>query len=143
MPDARALTEFLTELLDLRVLAVTDVAPDNLGPLLGGAPGWGPVRSTMLGSGTAGLIEVVDAVASSPWDATDTDSHSGPFVAVSFNVDDLVGLVACARRAGHDVGDPIEVTFRGRTVLVAVASIAGVPVQLTQTLTPTSATREN
>lgn len=130
-PSSRLL-EFVTDVLGLRVLSVTEVAADQLGPLFDGEL-HESVRSTMLGSAPAGLLEIVE-VSSLPerQGAREAGLPDGPMAALSFEVRDVDAVVAHAQRAGHQVSEVNEVTFAGRRVGVAAATVAGVRVQLTQ-----------
>ena len=106
------------------------MAHSEIAPLFGWPDGDGTVRSTVIGSGRHGLLEVVDvpnAVDSRPGQVT-----TGVFQ-LAFTVSDVADFLSQAAIFGADaVVGPRTVDVGGAAVEVGVVDIAGLRLQVTQ-----------
>jgi catechol 2,3-dioxygenase-like lactoylglutathione lyase family enzyme len=124
------LVGFLEAALGLGRLATVTVRRSEVAGLFGWPDGDGTLRSSVLGSGHHGLLEVVDVPDAAEWDrALPT---AGVFQ-LSFVVDDVSGVLRRAAASGADaVAGPRTVDLGGTPVEVGVVDIAGLRLQLTR-----------
>ena len=125
------LVSFLTDVLDFKVCYSLKVPSSVLAELMGWVLVAPTVRSTLLGDGEAGMVEIVD-LADLPKSANDNprEPSSGPFQ-ICLNVDDLHSTLERATGADEIIG-PIELGIGGSTILAGIVSVAGTRFQLTQ-----------
>jgi catechol 2,3-dioxygenase-like lactoylglutathione lyase family enzyme len=117
------LTEFIRDVLKFPVLMLTSVPGRDLGRIFGWSEAPDLVRSTLLGQGNCGLLEVVDA----PF------AQTVPYAAhVSIPVRSLPVAVESARAFGVDaINGPVSFEVGADAVWVAVIDVAGARFQLT------------
>ena len=128
--DHDLLVDFLESALGLGRIATVTVPRSEVAALFGWPDGEGTVRSSILGSGRHGLLEVVDVP-----DAV--DGRPGPVTAgvfqLSFAVSDVTEFLRRAAGCGADaVTGPRTVDVGGAAVEVGVVDVAGLRLQVTR-----------
>ena len=129
--DPAAVIRFLG-VLGMSPLAEVEVPRAEVADMLGLEQDSGTVRSTILGNGTAGLIEVIALV-----EAVEPAPNAGPvagLLQLAVLVEDVSDVLAECDDVVADVVGPRELAVAGGRVLVASVSVAGVRFQLTQPL---------
>ena len=128
--DHDLLVAFLEAALGLDRIATVTVSRSEVAALFGWPDGEGTVRSSILGSGRHGLLEVVDVP-----DAV--DGRPGPVTAgvfqLSFVVSDVAEFLRRAAACGAEaVTGPRTIDLGRATVEVGVVDVAGLRLQVTQ-----------
>ena len=128
--DHDLLVHFLESVVGLGRIATVTVPRSEVAALFGWPDGEGTVRSSVLGSGCHGLLEVVDVP-----DAV--DGRPGPVTAgvfqLSFAVSDVAEFLRRAAACGADaVTGPRTIDLGRATVEVGVVDVAGLRLQVTQ-----------
>lgn len=129
--DKGVLLSFLENTLEMKRQADIEMPCDKVAELLRRTVTTGTVRSTIVGSGSYGLVEVVECL-----EATDRPEEDPPATGalqLAFLVADLARCVDEARELGavHVVG-PKAITTSGRDVRIASLELAGVRIQLSE-----------
>lgn len=124
---------FAREGLGLAESAVLETPRELISDLLGWPTGGGAVRSTLLGSGRAGLLEVVAL----PTDLQASPEASNVQYQVSFRVPDVVAVLqhpSFAALADRSCRGPFELDHGGVRTLIVAVTIGGVTFLLSQSL---------
>jgi hypothetical protein len=129
--DSQVLVHYLETTLGMDRQAEIEIPRSAVAELLRWTVTEGQVRSTILGSGHRGLVEVVECP-----EAGDSDTTSQPTVGalqLAFAVPDLPRCLEDARRLGavHVVG-PKTLTQGSGELLIASLELAGVRLQLSE-----------
>jgi catechol 2,3-dioxygenase-like lactoylglutathione lyase family enzyme len=131
--DAKRLIAFLEQVLGMVVTATIDTERTQIAELLGWPEREGLVRSVILGSGRAGLLEVIDCPGATERAASDPPAAGVLQLAVS--VRDLAVALREARALGVDeIVGPRELAVAGHRILAAVVGVAGSRFQLVETI---------
>jgi hypothetical protein len=136
--DSQVLVHYLETTLDMDRQADIEMPRSTVAELLRWTVTEGQVRSTILGSGHRGLVEVVDCP-----EAGDPDPADRPTVGASqlaFAVPDLTRCLDEARRLGavHIVG-PKTFTQGAGELRIASLELAGVRLQLSESAASSAA----
>jgi hypothetical protein len=131
--DSQVLVHYLETTLGMDRQAEIEIPRSAVAELLRWTVTEGQVRSTILGSGYRGLVEVVECP-----EAADSDTTSQPTVGalqLAFTVRDLARCIEDARRLGavHVVG-PKTFTQGAAEFLIASLELAGVRLQLSMSV---------
>ncbi len=121
---------FLHTVLGLAPSASIEVRRHDVAELLGWPSGVGTVRSTLVGDGRRGVVEIIDAADAA--DPVAAGVNSG-VLQISFAVDDVVSVLQRAEREGADrVLGPRALDVGGSSVLVGCLDVAGLRIQVTE-----------
>jgi predicted enzyme related to lactoylglutathione lyase len=125
-PEHDRLTAFIRDVLDFPVQMLTSVPGRDIGAIFGWSDVPVSVRSTVLGQGHRGLLEVVDAPFASRKKDVPHEAH------VCISVPSLLVAIESARAFGVDViNGPVRFEVGPESVWVAVIDVAGARFQLT------------
>jgi catechol 2,3-dioxygenase-like lactoylglutathione lyase family enzyme len=124
------LVRFLHEVFGFEQSGTLQVPRRDVAALFGWPDGEGTVRSTLLGGGQRGLLEIVDAPEAA--DRRSPGLTTGLFQ-LSVEVDDVAAVLRLARSVGADgVGGPRQLAVGTGAVIVGVVHVAGLQIQVTQ-----------
>ena len=121
---------FLHAVFELAPSASIEVGRRDVADLLGWPSGDGTVRSTLVGDGRHGVVEIIDAA-----EAVDPIAAgvSSGVLQISFAVDDVVSVLQRAEREGADrVLGPRALDVSGSSVIVGCLDVAGLRIQVTE-----------
>lgn len=124
------LVGFLQAVLGLAPSASIEVLRRDVADLLGWPSSEGTIRSTLVGDGRHGVVEIIEAPDGA--DPVGAGVTSG-VVQLAFEVDDVVSVLRKAEREGADLAlGPRAIDVGGSGVLVGSIHVAGLRIQVAQ-----------
>ena len=124
------LVGFLHAVLGLAPSASVEACRRDVADLLGWPSGDGTVRSTLVGDGRHGVVEIIEAPEAA--DPVGAGVTSG-VIQLAFGVDDVVSVLRNAAREGADlVLGPRALDVGASAVLVGSIHVAGLRLQVSQ-----------
>lgn len=136
--NACRLMTVLVDGLELPVLGTFSVPFDEVAGLFGWTKGPDPVVSTLLGHGSAGLVEVVEYPDASGQDRSGEGVPTVGAYQLAFGVRDLDQVLAACAGLIDEMNEPRELLVRGALIRLATVCVGGVRIQMSELSTDRS-----